>query len=228
MKRFRPKPSFELTAGCLCLDFANTLDERSSDHPQDKLQGYPALVAFGQQTGVFTTAEARRLEREGLERQTEASVLFREALGLREMVYRIMSAVAAGNAASAEDVADFNALLGQLHAGSIVPAPGQAAWRYQESTSGGSRLIERIVRSAAEVLISDGIRRVKRCAAGTCSWLFLDRSRSRNRRWCEMRTCGSRNKARTYYQRKTAAEKTASEKPVASDRRTQEALRSPR
>jgi|SRR5215469_2787363 len=204
MKRPRLEPSFELTAGCLCLDFANTLDERLSGCPQDKLQGYRELVAFGQQAGVFTGREARLLEREGTERQAEASSLFRAALGLREMVFRIMTAVARGNAVGAEDLAAFNAALQQAHAGSLVaPVPGQA-WRYEEKTNGASRLIGRIVRSAAEVLTSDDIHRVKCCAAGTCSWLFLDRSRSRNRRWCEMRTCGSRSKARTYYQRKTA------------------------
>ena len=219
MKRLRPKPSFELTAGCLCLDFANTLDERLSGHPRDKLQGYNELLAFGQQTGVFTVSEARQLERQGLVHHSEASALFREAVGVREMVFRIMTAVAGGNAVSAADVAAFNAALRQAQAGSLVaPAPGQAAWRYEQQSSGGGRLIGQIVRSAAEVLTSDDIRRVKRCAAGKCCWLFLDRSRSRNRRWCEMRTCGSQNKARAYYQRKTAAR----QKPVANYRRAPE------
>ncbi|TAL94280.1 MAG: hypothetical protein EPN73_18145 [Paraburkholderia sp.] len=35
------------------------------------------------------------------------------------------------------------------------------------------------------------------CAA--CSWLFLDLSRSRSRRWCSMATCGNRAKAQRHY-----------------------------
>jgi predicted RNA-binding Zn ribbon-like protein len=35
-----------------------------------------------------------------------------------------------------------------------------------------------------------------------CGWLFVDRSRNGNRRWCDMRTCGSRDKMRRYYRSK--------------------------
>ncbi len=38
--------------------------------------------------------------------------------------------------------------------------------------------------------------RLKRCENPRCGWLFVDRSRNRSRRWCEMATCGNRAKAR--------------------------------
>ena len=45
--------------------------------------------------------------------------------------------------------------------------------------------------------------RVRQCPieSGGCGWLFLDTSRSGNRRWCDMRTCGNRAKARAHYSR---------------------------
>jgi predicted RNA-binding Zn ribbon-like protein len=64
-----------------------------------------------------------------------------------------------------------------------------------------NRLTGRIVRSAVELLTSHDIQRVKECAADRCGWLFMDNSRSRNRCWCDMKTCGSREKARAYYRR---------------------------
>ena len=57
------------------------------------------------------------------------------------------------------------------------------------------------IRSAADLLTSDEAARVRECAAESCSWLFVDRSRTRRRRWCDMKTCGNRNKAKLYYQR---------------------------
>ena len=45
---------------------------------------------------------------------------------------------------------------------------------------------------------------VKRCAG--CSWLLLDGSRNRTRRWCEMRVCGNRAKARRHYERQRKKE----------------------
>jgi predicted RNA-binding Zn ribbon-like protein len=116
--------------------------------------------------------------------------------------------VAAGREVSEADAGTLNDALKKLNADSlVVPGPGQVAWQWVEKSSGVSRLLGRIVRSAAEVLTSDDIERVKSCAAKKCCWLFMDRSRSRNRRWCEMRTCGSQHKAKAYYKRKTVARK---------------------
>jgi len=208
MKQPSHKLGFDLTAGCLCLDFANTVDKRLSSNPEDKLSGYEELVTFGKQTGVFSLSEFRKLLREGRQDESEASGLFKQAVDLREMVFRILAAVVAGREVSEADAGTLNDALKKLNAGSlVVPSRGQVAWRWVEKSSGVPRLLGRIVRSAVEVLTSDDIERVKRCAAEKCSWLFMDRSRSRNRRWCEMRTCGSQQKAKAYYKRKTAARK---------------------
>jgi len=199
---------FDLTAGCLCLDFANTLDKRLSGHPEDKLCGYGEFVAFGRQTGVLSLAEARELHKVGRKDTGEASRVFRRAVELRELVFRIMSAVASGGLVSAEDAKELNDALREHSAATLVaPMRGQAAWRWIEKSVGAGRLLGRIVRSAVDVLSTEDILRVRRCAAETCCWLFLDRSRSHNRRWCEMKTCGSRQKAKAYYQRKTADRK---------------------
>jgi predicted RNA-binding Zn ribbon-like protein len=193
---------FDLTAGCLCLNFANTVDKRLSSQPEDKLAGYKEFVAFGQQTGVFSAGEGRKLRR-GTSK-SEAPRIFQQALELRELVYRIFMAVAARREVSDADAAALNAALLELNAGSrIAPVRGEIGWRRVEK-SGAGRLIERILRSAVDILTTDDIARVKKCGAETCCWLFLDRSRSGNRRWCEMKTCGCRQKAKAYYRRKTA------------------------
>lgn len=44
--------------------------------------------------------------------------------------------------------------------------------------------------------------RFKCCELATCGWAFYDSTRSRTKRWCSMKTCGSRHKAREYYKRK--------------------------
>jgi predicted RNA-binding Zn ribbon-like protein len=205
MKRSQPKLAFDLTGGSLCLNFANTLDKRLSSQPEDKLGGYEAFVAFGQQTGALPPSEARKLRQEGSRDKSEAARIFVRAVGLRELIFRIMSAVAAGRKVSEADTAALNAEVQKLNARSrISPVHGQSAWKWAEKEDGAGRLVGRILRSAVEILTSDDIERVKKCASEKCCWLFLDHSRSRNRRWCEMRTCGSQQKARAYYQRKTA------------------------
>lgn len=43
--------------------------------------------------------------------------------------------------------------------------------------------------------------RLRCCDLPTCGWAFYDSTRSRTKRWCSMKTCGSRHKAREYYKR---------------------------
>lgn len=78
-----------------------------------------------------------------------------------------------------------------------------------------------VARSAAELLTSPDAQRVRECALRSCSWLFVDRSRNRRRRWCDMKTCGNRAKARRHYRRKQksrAAEKASvNDGPEGSD-----------
>jgi predicted RNA-binding Zn ribbon-like protein len=46
--------------------------------------------------------------------------------------------------------------------------------------------------------------RFKACPGRGCGWAFYDHSRNQSARWCSMKVCGDREKARAYYQRKTA------------------------
>ena len=59
-----------------------------------------------------------------------------------------------------------------------------------------------IARSAADLLVSADVALVHECASDVCSWLFVDRSPGRRRRWCDMKVCGNRAKARRFYQRR--------------------------
>jgi predicted RNA-binding Zn ribbon-like protein len=49
-----------------------------------------------------------------------------------------------------------------------------------------------VARSAAELLASADLDRVRRCPGEGCGWLFLDTTRNRSRRWCETAGCGNR------------------------------------
>jgi predicted RNA-binding Zn ribbon-like protein len=54
--------------------------------------------------------------------------------------------------------------------------------------------------SAFDLLTRGPLDRVGECPG--CGWLFLDTSRNARRTWCSMETCGSRFKARRYYERR--------------------------
>jgi predicted RNA-binding Zn ribbon-like protein len=45
------------------------------------------------------------------------------------------------------------------------------------------------------------LERVRECANHDCGWLFLDLSRNRSRKWCDMSSCGNRAKVRRFRER---------------------------
>lgn len=59
----------------------------------------------------------------------------------------------------------------------------------------------RILAIVARAFVDGSWGRLKACARDGCQWVFYDRSRGRSAVWCAMSICGSREKARAYYQR---------------------------
>ena len=55
----------------------------------------------------------------------------------------------------------------------------------------------------ARAMIDGTWERFKACPGRHCGWAFYDHSRNQSARWCSMKVCGDREKARAYYQRKT-------------------------
>lgn len=84
-----------------------------------------------------------------------------------------------------------------LDTGGIISAEGGAwdAWASEVSLG----LIE-LVRYGS---------RLKRCENPDCRWIYVDRSRSQNRRWCEMGSCGNRNKVRLFRRRQARSRRRA-------------------
>ena len=85
----------------------------------------------------------------------------------------------------------------------ICPSEDMFEWTWVLDANDLDRVLWPIVRSAADLLTSGDLRKVRQCARESCDWLFVDASKNHSRRWCSMNMCGSRVKARRYYQRKT-------------------------
>lgn len=60
-----------------------------------------------------------------------------------------------------------------------------------------------MARSAAALLTAEEVERLKLCDAHDCGWLFVDASRNRSRRWCDMADCGNRAEARRFRERRS-------------------------
>jgi len=187
----------------LSLDFANTVDWRNGPNRHDKLETFSSLLSWGVKKGVLSDGEASSLAKEAREEHAEESA-FRRALELREAVYRIFSAVAHDDHPDEGDLRALNKVLSDYPASSTVVRSGSEyglRWAPDKRTEG--RILWPIAKSAADLLTSDQLGRVTECANEDegCGWVFLDKTRSRTRRWCSMDGCGNRAKARAWYER---------------------------
>ncbi len=193
---------FELTGGALCLDFANTVDERPTAAPKERLGTYADLVSWGAQSGALGREEAAALRRRAARSPAEAGRALARAREVREAIFSIFADRAIGRRPRQEALVVLEAALpGALGRLRIVPAGEGFAWGWRRDEEALDAMLWPVIRSAADLLTSGDLPRVRRCASPTCAWLFLDRSRNGTRRWCDMTVCGNREKARRFHRR---------------------------
>jgi predicted RNA-binding Zn ribbon-like protein len=194
---------FEFTGGLLCLDFTNTVEDRPSDHPRELLNSYSDLVSWSQQARILEDQEAQQLLEEAARRPAEASIVLQRAVVLREAIYRLFKAVAQDASAEGDALVLLNAAIADTmtHA-QIVPGTASFTWGWAVNEGDLDRILWPVVQSAADLLTSDELDIVRICASDDCDWLFLDTSKNHSRRWCDMKTCGNRAKARRHYSHK--------------------------
>ncbi len=114
---------------------------------------------------------------------------------LREALYRLFAGAAGGRAPDAGDLAVLNRAIGRMQIGRDLE------WQWAAGPDALDAMLGPIVRAALELLMSERRDRVRVCAADDCVWLFLDTSKNRSRRWCDMKQCGNRSKVRRFYKR---------------------------
>jgi predicted RNA-binding Zn ribbon-like protein len=196
-----PEP-FELSGGALCLDFANTWGNHA-DPGSDRLLDYEHLLTFARQSGYLAKDPAAALSRVAAGDAESAAAALSLGRELRHVIYRIFSRRAGCRDVPPEDVDRINALLGEaLSQRRLEQRDGDFVWSWTDVDGEDLRApIWPIIESAADLLTSGELVRVCECDADDCNWLFLDHSRSSNRRWCSMKSCGNRAKARRHYYR---------------------------
>ncbi len=200
--------TLKLVGGRLCLDFTNTIDGRKDAGAIEYLHGYDDLLAWGRHVGALSDDVVGRLSGEAARRPDAARAAFARALALREALYRIFSHVAEEAAPADDDLALLNGVLSEAMAHAQLRSSGRGfVWGWgEEDDLSLDRVLWPVARSAAELLTSPELARVRECPGAGCDWLFVDTSKNHSRRWCTMESCGNRAKARRHYARRRTGE----------------------
>jgi predicted RNA-binding Zn ribbon-like protein len=192
----------------LCLDFANTMVWHTSDQPVEKLNHYSDLVAWAYAADLLASDQAEQLNELAQQHPIQAASTLATAIAVREAIYGIVVAYVNGRSPTTSDLTTFNTALSHALAQSqLTTTAGRFIWSWQTAEAALDAMLWPIVHSAAELLTTPEIlARVGQCADDRgCGYLFLDVSKNRSRRWCDINDCGNRAKQRRYYQRQHKA-----------------------
>ena len=199
----RNSGNLKLLGGRLCLDFTNTMDWRGTDNPVEFLNTLEDLVAWSRHVGIATSWEAGQLSRGSESAGDNVKKVLKRAIRLREAIYQIFAEVIQNKDPAEKDLAFFNRHLSEtMRQSQIIHTKDGFVWDSTGNKRQMDWLLNPIIRSAAELLVSDELKKVKACADPACGWLFLDISRNNRRRWCDMQDCGNRAKASRFYRKK--------------------------
>jgi predicted RNA-binding Zn ribbon-like protein len=174
-------------AGSPALDFAGTLRVRRGPNPREMLHSPESLSSWFRECGI-----------------TDGDLVcgpadLREAVELREAIYRLVVARIDGDAYERE-------ALDLVNAAARRPAPVPQltdAGRSVEATV--RQALSHVARDAVAVLSGSEVPLLKECANPDCTQFYIDRSRGARREWCKMDPCGNKIKAAAYRARKRAS-----------------------
>lgn len=199
----RQLPPFDLIGGNVCLDFINTLDDRHTENPQELLGSYLDLVRFGEQTAILSRKQAEALAADCCRLPKQAGSVLVTARDLRETLHEVFWAAIQKRAVPRMALARLNEYLDQASNHLRLEEVDLARFelRLDERLSFES-ILWILVRAGADLLTSGQVRFVGACSATSCRWVFLDLSKNHQRRWCDMKRCGNRAKARRFLSRR--------------------------
>lgn len=192
---------FAWVGGHPALDFTNTVSWNPDGLRQERLLAYGDLLAWVVEADL--PVEPGPLRTAAVERPGEAQAALGRALELRQAIHRLFVARADGDPLPADALTGLDrALASSLAALGLEVREDRATWSWRGRADALDRVWWPIAWQAARLLAEPPEPALRRCANRDCGWLFLDRSRRGNRRWCEMATCGTRDKVRRFYARR--------------------------
>lgn len=186
--------SYKLVGGEIALDFVNTVSWSGTDREHDWLDPAENIIRWAVAAGLLEGAARRRFQK------LPAAVLHAE-LGpvrrIRAALTLALTPLAHGERPSREAIEALNDLVHHAAQRRRIGVR-DLDWEWDEPERLRD-LLAPVTWNAADIVTRRDHERLGSCPG--CAWLFLDATRNRSRRWCDMNDCGSRDKALRYYHR---------------------------
>ncbi|MEX0625011.1 MAG: CGNR zinc finger domain-containing protein [Chloroflexota bacterium] len=178
----------------LFISFGNTLEYERGE-PVDAVPDMSSLLTWLRErrliSGRGMAVEAAHLRRD----PEETARRIERFHHLREVLHLIAAQVTETGHPTSEQLRDLNHILRHgLHYHQVERDPDGTRYTFAQVGDRLDQARATIASSLAQFLADDAPSRLRVCANAGCRYLFIDRSRTGRRRWCDMRTCGNQAK----------------------------------
>jgi predicted RNA-binding Zn ribbon-like protein len=190
----------DLVGGHVVLDLVNTVTGRGS-RPTDWLETYERTLEWAALTDAVDAESLNTLERMSAADPRAATRAQNRLRGLREAVYQVLVAAIRSEQAPEQGLEQVERhWKDAVAAARLTSTERRTALELDVDSSGLDYPTHLLALSAFDLLQALPLERTRECAA--CTWIFIDRSRGGQRRWCDMATCGNQAKSKRHYARR--------------------------
>lgn len=201
-----PPSTFQLVGGHVALDLVNTVSWRGD--PERRIERIPSFEAFVEwsiRAGLVRSGTGPQLMDSVATESGAAQAAAHDIRSVRDDLHSVLSAHLDGAVLPPPALRRLQLrFVEALESASLSSLP--LAWEL--SLNSPADLVKACALHAGWLLQSDAVDRIGRCSNRACGWMFIDRSRNHNRRWCSSADCGNRDRAARHYARNRSTSST--------------------
>jgi len=182
-----------------CLDLINTQLVVKGE-PRDLLETFDDLFGWLIRARLLPVSQAKAAKPHL--NNEEAESLLERAKTFRATLRTIAEQVAAGGAVPGSAINTMNQFLAQRPGfPELLRTKKGITLRFHSLATQQVELLAPLLEAACDLLSSERLFLIKKCANAACILYFLDTTKNHTRNWCSMQTCGNRIKVAAHYRR---------------------------
>jgi predicted RNA-binding Zn ribbon-like protein len=188
----------DIVGGNLALDLVNTVSGWSND-PEEWVPDIASLLVWARTCGVLDPREQSEAARHAKDSPAAAERVLASVRELRLALWGVINSLEHRKPAEPGDLTVIDEWRRRLALSEqIIVRRNNVDFAINRDVSALELPGLRVTAAALSFLKDIPAARIKTCPARDCGWKFVDQSKNRSRRWCDMAVCGNLAKARQY------------------------------
>jgi predicted RNA-binding Zn ribbon-like protein len=188
----------DIISGDSALDLVNTVSGWNDD-PEDWVPDIASFLVWTRTSGILSAYEKNQAGRMAERSPAAAARVLASVKELRFALWRLVDSLEHRRPAKAGDLSVIDEWARRLSLSQrAVVRRNKIDFAIGRDISALEIPGLRVITAALSFLRDSSWARIKTCPGNNCGWKFLDRSKNRSRRWCDMAVCGNLAKAKQY------------------------------